>query len=83
MSQDRLATRMRSAGFRWTQSIATRTESGTRPVPITEAATLAALLQLDLNSLIPADVTAICAVCAVCKDNPPVGFTCNECGQRG
>lgn len=51
-SQDDLAREMNELGFQWTQSIATRTESATRPIRVDEAAALATLFGVGIEYLI-------------------------------
>lgn len=51
-SQEELASKMIEAGFPWTQSIVTRTETATRPVRVDEAAALAALFGVGVDELI-------------------------------
>jgi transcriptional regulator with XRE-family HTH domain len=79
-TQQRMAGRMNAAGFSWVQTTVTKTERASRPVPVEEAAALAAILHLDLNVLIP-DLREL--RCPVCDDRPPAGFTCNACGATG
>lgn len=78
LGQEQLAKKMRIAGFDWSQSTATRTETASRPVPLQEAVALAAFLGIKLGELIPNIPT-----CPTCGDAPPAGFTCNECGETG
>lgn len=78
-SQQKLAQRMKWAGFSWFQSTTAKTERAARPVPIQEAVTLAALLHIDISKLVPAKLYA----CPVCCGEPPQGFTCNECKLAG
>jgi transcriptional regulator with XRE-family HTH domain len=83
-SQRKLAQKMQQLGFRSPQSTIAKNEHAARPIPIQEALTLTGLLQVDVSklaALIP--VIKLEPECPVCHDNPPAGFTCNECGQRG
>jgi len=81
-SQQKLAVRMNHAGYSsWQQATATRSERAGRPVPIGEVLVLASLLDIDLNALIvPIEPEP---PCSRCDDEPPEGFTCNDCGTTG
>jgi len=76
--QAALAARMTALGWTWHQSTVHRVEAGSQPVRLGEAASLAAILATDLNSMasgIPLPP------CVKCGDSPPGGFTCNSCGK--
>jgi transcriptional regulator with XRE-family HTH domain len=51
-SQGDLAEAMRSSGFDWQQSTASKTEQATRPVRLNEAAALAALFRVPLAVMV-------------------------------
>lgn len=52
LSQEALAVRMRSDGFRWTQTTTYNVESGRRPLQFDEAVSLADIFGIELTTLI-------------------------------
>lgn len=61
-------------------SAVSKIENSDRPLSFTEASELSRLLDfslLSLQRLVPEGQY----VCQQCKDHPPRGYTCNECGK--
>jgi len=81
MTQATLALVMSKGGFRWRQQTVTRAENARRPFFLGEALALSALLGIDLNAIADGADSPLRA-CDTCRDQPPPGFTCNECGRR-
>jgi transcriptional regulator with XRE-family HTH domain len=51
-SQEDVATKMQAEGFAWLQSTLTKTESGARPIRLTEAVGLARIFEVDMGDLV-------------------------------
>lgn len=80
-SQVEYARRMTEAGYGMSRAAAANREQREETsVSVDEAAAMAAVLGLSLDSLV---ALAAGGQCARCSGSPPSGFTCRTCGAPG
>ena len=76
MTQQDLADAMWTEGVQWRRGTVVHAETGKREaVSVQELACLAGVFKASLFALLPP------SLCPHCMGKPPLGYTCNRCGQ--